>query len=742
MDAYSAMKSAGEDSENDGHLTDGGSMFAGLGPGNGRKRDPTDHRRARSRERGERPRSFVSAARSVSSMVLVPRGAGDFDPSDFARTLSQHSMGKKKRKAAATASISGRVSSETFFEIPTGISGAGSTRFRGKRRSTADLRTAVDATTVAAFRLASTSDGPEGFALGTNTQRFLQRVHPRLSVCYLMTHLILVVILLAAAVAWIVFNVQRLANAKPVMEIGKAVVGQMQIPPIVVCSPHITAIICQTSFWSSAADDVGKCPDGSVSRSGLNVTAKLLTVGDFPQLAVWNSAWSCFLFNPSKTFNFDPATGVERVVLVATSDQLTNVSQENTASISFTSPQWILIGKVDITSSSGPLMILLVKSNLSNRTWYSQPYTLDATPTVLSFDFDWLMSPAVVNTPFTRIEVETGGAPQVDLTWKTKSQQLYDGFANSPNIWALIRLYPDLSKSNIVATTKGLKVESYSVETQNGTYSFTFPNFIGTFGGVATGSFALYIVLFGSAKINPWGVMQRWFFKSTPFLSVSEEDDKESLQAVATTLDPKQPSAGGQVSLTPVPKRSQDLPLRTLGKVSRLGSPEHDPHVTNLKDRLSSDHSSSSSSDEDTFAGAVHSNDRRRSMLNERATPNGDRFIPMTGSGSLGEHRFSFVGGTISSDAPLLGTSAAGLGSSTLLGNSTDGEPSIKRGIRGEVEILRHQLQQLRNDATRGFARMHVMERLLSAYYLEDLDKMDFEGLVNLSLGIEGVDGV
>ncbi|KXS10402.1 hypothetical protein M427DRAFT_483054 [Gonapodya prolifera JEL478] len=698
-------KSGGEESDLDGHVTDGGSSLRPAGRRRLPSDQPPDTRRARSRDRGdgppkERPRSFVSAARSVSSLVLVPRGAGEFDPSDFARTLSMHSAGRRK-KAKQLPTPSG-VSSDTAAE------GNGNGSSRRRKTSAPDVRGAV-----------ATPSPPPAFDLHALTGASLlldKRIHPRLSPWYLLAHVFIVLVLLGAAIAWIVFNVQRLVTAKPVMEQGMAIVGAVQIPPVVICSPHISSIICITNPWSAPKTGTRNCPANSVTRFALvknGTSGTGLTSKDFPQLAQWPDSWPCFYFNPPSTFQFDPLTGVERVELQASSEIATNVSTDpNSTDIRFTNPQWLLLGK---------------------------PFILDKNPSVLSFDFDAMLSPVVANAPFTRTDTSQSGGTQISLSWRARSQQVYDGFADyGRNVWAIIRMNPDLSVSNVATTTSGsIKVESYTVTTASGTYSFTLPNFIGTFGGVATGSFALYIVLFGTQKMNPWGLMQRWFFsKSTPFHRSNVSKDTKRVDEPGDSLKSKMQPSVAPPSSSPLAggKQTQDIPLRTRGKVQKPNAQGFEsPYVTNLRDRLSSD-DSSSSSDGETFAGGMYSSDRRPSIP-QPSTPTGDRFIPMTGSGNLSQdHRLSFIGGSVSSERHLFNGGGGAPASSTLVA-STDGELSIKRGVRGEVDLLRSRLQALERESARGFARMQVLERLLSAYYLEDLDRLDFDGLVNLALG-------
>ncbi|CAG8554165.1 6597_t:CDS:2 [Cetraspora pellucida] len=90
------------------------------------------------------------------------------------------------------------------------------------------------------------------------------------------------------------------------------------------------------------------------------------------------------------------------------------------------------------------------------------------------------------------------------------------GFAISNHLWELFRIIP----ANYVNNTR-INSQEYPVQLWYCRVEFTLLQLAANMGGFLSALSVIYFTLFGSRKMNPWGIIQRYILKTVPSISES-----------------------------------------------------------------------------------------------------------------------------------------------------------------------------------------------------------------------------
>ncbi|CAG8687767.1 14446_t:CDS:2, partial [Racocetra fulgida] len=99
------------------------------------------------------------------------------------------------------------------------------------------------------------------------------------------------------------------------------------------------------------------------------------------------------------------------------------------------------------------------------------------------------------------------------------------GFGISPNLWGLFRIIPEKYVNN-----EKINAQEYAVEHWNDRIEFTLFQLTANMGGFLSVLSVIYLVLFGSRRINPWGIVQRHLLKVVPSThsAMAETNDSQT----------------------------------------------------------------------------------------------------------------------------------------------------------------------------------------------------------------------
>ncbi|CAI2167542.1 2396_t:CDS:10 [Funneliformis geosporum] len=122
--------------------------------------------------------------------------------------------------------------------------------------------------------------------------------------------------------------------------------------------------------------------------------------------------------------------------------------------------------------------------------------------------YDVVRSDAITGGGSVASELKPDAKVEFDTTFSSFS---LPGFIISPNLWEIIRIIP----SNYVLNPEFNKQE-YPVTIYYNRVEFTLLQLAANMGGFVSILSAAYFILFGSRRVNPWGLVQRHILKNVP----------------------------------------------------------------------------------------------------------------------------------------------------------------------------------------------------------------------------------
>ncbi|GBC05924.1 hypothetical protein RclHR1_06500006 [Rhizophagus clarus] len=215
---------------------------------------------------------------------------------------------------------------------------------------------------------------------------------------------------------------------------------------------------------------------------------QFINMRGFNDLTLFN----CFILNPYQKDDgliFDNST--QKIALALWSTENANNTQFN-----ITKDEWFLYGTFTEWDNPYRVRFQIVKMPSISYIYFKREeyYNISRSGAIFG---DTTSSDVKSNS---KVEIETIFA-SFDLT----------GFAISPNLWEILRIVPSKYVTNPDTNT-----QEYPVTVYFNRIEFTLLQLAANMGGFVSILSAIYFVLFGSQRVNPWGIVQRHILKSVP----------------------------------------------------------------------------------------------------------------------------------------------------------------------------------------------------------------------------------
>ncbi|CAG8796109.1 36629_t:CDS:2, partial [Racocetra persica] len=281
---------------------------------------------------------------------------------------------------------------------------------------------------------------------------------------------------------------------------------------------------CYKSEFNAADDDhtKGKKCDEYLSTERIDATI-FINMRGYDNL----TQLYCYILNTSRPFNeshgvnplvFDNST--QKIAIVLWSSKLANNTK-----LGMTEDHWFMFGTFTESEDYRYIKFQIVKM-----------------PSISYLYFKRIEKYGIDNN-----DILTGGTTgqtiqkSVELD-KTFTSFAIAGFALSPNLWGLFRIIPEEYVKNVK-----INAQEYPVEHWNDRIEFTLFQLTANMGGFLSVLSIIYLVLFGSRRINPWGIVQRHTndpqtqerhsFEKTCILSTSTANtDEPTIQQIKQEL--------------------------------------------------------------------------------------------------------------------------------------------------------------------------------------------------------------
>ncbi|CAG8648152.1 19839_t:CDS:2, partial [Dentiscutata erythropus] len=269
------------------------------------------------------------------------------------------------------------------------------------------------------------------------------------------------------------------------------------VPGLIICGNTLNRLECFKSPYNYADDDhaIGSSCNEYLSNEAINATFFVNMRGFDLDNQI------CYILNPSQPFNksfganhleFDNST--QKIAIALWSDEKTNNTKLN-----ITQDRWFTYGTFTELEDPKYAKFQIVK--------------------MPSLSYLYVMRIEKYNV--VKTDAITGGG----TTEKPGATVKYDekftsfdiaGFAISDHLWELFRIIP----ANYSNNTR-INSQEYPVHLWYFRVEFTFLQLAANMGSCLSVLSALYLALFGSRKVNPWGIVQRYILKTVPSIPES-----------------------------------------------------------------------------------------------------------------------------------------------------------------------------------------------------------------------------
>ncbi|CAG8703893.1 6037_t:CDS:2, partial [Gigaspora rosea] len=296
--------------------------------------------------------------------------------------------------------------------------------------------------------------------------------------------------------AWNIYRIVEAINT-PIVSLKSVLRPSILVPGLVICGNTLNKLECYKSEFNYADDDhtMGSTCNEYLSSETINASVFVNMRGrDLTNRL-------CYILNPSRPFNksfgvnplvFDNST--QKIVIALWSDEKTNNTKLN-----ITQDRWFTYGTFTEIEDPKYTKFQLVKMPSLSYLYVTrvESYNVIETDTITGGGTD-----------------QKPGA-MVKYDEKFTSFDLA-GFAISDHLWELFRIIPSHYQNNTQ-----LNLQEYPVNLWYFRVEFTFLQLAANMGGFLSVLSALYLTLFGSRKINPWGIVQRYILNIVPSIPES-----------------------------------------------------------------------------------------------------------------------------------------------------------------------------------------------------------------------------
>ncbi|RHZ50418.1 hypothetical protein Glove_499g53 [Diversispora epigaea] len=361
-----------------------------------------------------------------------------------------------------------------------------------------------------------------------------------------------------------VWNVWRLIEAvkSPVISIKSTFRSVVPVPGIAICGGTLDlAPQCFHSAFNAADDDhtKGKSCDPYLTFFRMDASNFINMLG-FNNL----SSQYCYILNPSQQFN--QSYGVEPLVFDNDTQKIAIAlwasEKANNTLGSITADRWFFFGTFTENEDPTQVRFQIVKMPSISYLYFKRIERYEA-----------LRSDAIIGTG---IDGNTNPHPDAVVEYETTFTSFdISGFALNASLWELLRIIPMGYETDSVTNT-----QKYPVQLRINLIDFTLLQMAANMGGFISILSATYFILFGSRRVNPWGVVQRYILKNTPTPPAMYTPTVTSFSDVKYKTNEDYPQTGKNIDVTqssatsPTTPRSHqrtdseidDLPLQNVNR--------------------------------------------------------------------------------------------------------------------------------------------------------------------------------
>nr|CAG8589691.1 8227_t:CDS:2 [Entrophospora candida] len=308
------------------------------------------------------------------------------------------------------------------------------------------------------------------------------------------------------------------AVKSPVAALKTSTRTTIPVPGVVMCGKTLDRPVkCYKSAFNFADDDYekGESCDDYVTNHRMDAS-HFKNMNGFDNL----DTLFCYIFNPSQKVN---GSYGEDPLLFNDQTQKVNFalwSSENANNTlgAITADRWFFYGIFNEQEDPTKVRFQIVKMPSISYLYYTRTEI-----------YNGLRSDAIIGgittsnggTAISNTGKSNTSKKLVGINLETKFASFdISGFGISPNLWELFRVIPEYSENN----------DGYQVNFLWNRIEFTLLQLAANMGGFVSILSAIYFILFGSRRVNPWGIMQRYVIYSQLYSQPGQNISLQSQQ--------------------------------------------------------------------------------------------------------------------------------------------------------------------------------------------------------------------
>ncbi|CAG8555989.1 7208_t:CDS:2 [Paraglomus occultum] len=307
--------------------------------------------------------------------------------------------------------------------------------------------------------------------------------------------LIIVLTIAFLTLLFAAWNIWRMVIAveEPVVTIKDVTRPEIPVPGVVFCGTTLDMPVnCFKAAMNQADDNYAAAPPCDEYIRTPTDASQYINMQGFVNL----TGYYCYEFNPSVPASGDGPplhynSSIQKIIFSLWSKEKAN----NTLG-AITNDAWFFYAIFSEAEDPKDAMFQIVKFPTISYLYFKRLEKYDSTK-----------SDAITGGRST--EHLTNGA-NVELETSLSTFAI-EGFGISANLWGLFRIIPERYNFDAAASSY-----TYPVEIWNNRVEFTLLQMAANMGGFVSILSALYLLLFGTRRTVPWGVVQKYLLKSIP----------------------------------------------------------------------------------------------------------------------------------------------------------------------------------------------------------------------------------